>query len=432
MSTVRNKIINVIERVHLWIFGHEMSGIMRKFLYNLSWSFFGVLFSAFIFFIVNILAGRLLGPAGYGDYNLVISIATFSSVFIALGFDTATIRFVAASDDEKKIKKYISNALLAILIVSAIYLVFGLIFRTRLASVLKTTDRLITIALIYAIVYTLKNLMDGIAKAMQMFKRQMIIKIVESILVLALFSFFFFLLNQRSYFQYVLSLILGASVLIILFYYPIRDAVPRWDRQVFSEIKKYQRTVIFIGFIGITVATVDKFVVAKMLGVAELGLYSAYMVTSMAVISQITLLINNVFFPMVNKVAGKRQIMEKIDRLGLFMFLPLVAFSALISYVIIKLFGSQYEVNLMYMLLVGMIAFGQTLCIFYGSIISSSENFLHFNARIYYFKPLFIGLLYYLAYTLHQFNLYSVFLIVISSYIFDFINTKITLKLVKE
>jgi PST family polysaccharide transporter len=428
---MREKIILILEKLHISIFGHKMSNTMRKFLYNLSWSFFGILFSALIFCIINILAGRLLGPAGYGDYNLVIAIATFLSVFIALGFDTTTIRFIAASDDNKKIKKYISNSLLVILISSSIYLIIGLLFRTQLSLIFKTNDRLITIALIYAIIYTLKNLMDGIVKAMQMFKRQMIVKIIESLLVLILFCFFFFLLNLRSYFTYVLSLILGASALIILFYYPIKSVLPRWNRQAFSKIKKYQKTTIFIGIIGIMVATIDKLFVAKILGVAELGLYSAYLVISI-VISQIALLINNVFFPMVNKVDDKKQVMRKINRLGLFMFLPGVVFSALISYIILKLLGSQYEINLLYIFFVGIIAFSQILCILYSSIISSSENFLHFSAKIYYFKPLFLCLLYYLVYILHLFNLYSIFIIVIISYFYDIINTKLTIKIIKE
>jgi hypothetical protein len=70
---IKQRLFRLAEGIHLRIFGHEMGEEMRKFLGHLSWSFFGIFFSALILFVVNILAARILGPDGYGKYNFAIS-----------------------------------------------------------------------------------------------------------------------------------------------------------------------------------------------------------------------------------------------------------------------------------------------------------------------------------------------------------------------
>jgi len=429
---MRQRIIKFLETLHLRIFGHEMSQTMRQFLSNLSWSFFGVILSAFILFVVNVVAGRLLGPTDFGRYNLVFNIASFSAVFIALGFDSTALRFISAAKDKNRINHLVSNSLIAVGVISVIYFLFGLILRPLVAGWLNTTVMLVTMAVVYSVIYTFRNLSDGLTKAMQLFKRQAMVKIVESIIVLTIILVCFFVLKQRFYYNYVFALIVGGLATVGLYIYPLRKYLGSWQKDAFDLTKNYQKIAVFVGFIGITIATIDKFFVAKFLGAAQLGLYSAYLVTSTAVISQLVVLANNVFFPMVNQVEDKKQIMKKIDQLAKFMFLPIIIFSALISFVVIKIFGAAYEINWIYIALVSLIAFGQVLIGFYGSIIASSENYLRFNAKIYYFKPVFIGGLYFLAYFCHYFNLYSIILIVLSSYIFDYINTKITIAYIKE
>lgn len=429
---MRQKIISLIESLHLRVFGHEMSPTMRAFLNNLSWSFVGILTSAFILFVVNLIAGRILGPEGYGNYNLVVSIASFSAIIIAFGFENTAVKYISETDEKSRVRPLASNAIIAIIFISSLYLLLGGLLRNQISSWLSADRALIIFALAYSVVLTARNLMDSLTKAMKFFKRQAKIKIIESLIVLLFFVLFFFVFRFESYAFYIAAYSIGMVICSALYFYPIRNMLMKFDRKTFFSTLPYQKVTLWVSFIGISISTIDKFLIAKLLGPAELGLYSAYLMSSTVLIAQIILVVNNVFFPMVNAVDDKKQIVSKIDRMSGWIFLPSLIFTALISLLILKIFGSAYTINWVYILLVSIIAFGQIVTGLYGSVTSSSHSYFKFSAKLYYFKPLFIAGLYFLAYYLHQVNLISVFLIVISSYIYDIVNTKLTLKFAKS
>ena len=76
-----------------------MSGEMKNFLGNLSWSFFGGIIAAGIMLSVNIAAGRILGPVEYGKYGLVIALSSILLIPMLLGLDVALTHFIAQSNE---------------------------------------------------------------------------------------------------------------------------------------------------------------------------------------------------------------------------------------------------------------------------------------------------------------------------------------------
>jgi len=105
---LKQKSIPIVESLHRRIFGHEMSEEMRKFLGNLSISFFGGAFYSVLLFIVSILAGRFLGPIDYGKYALYVSLFSFFTIFLSFGLETTIIRLAAKADADMR-KKIIST-----------------------------------------------------------------------------------------------------------------------------------------------------------------------------------------------------------------------------------------------------------------------------------------------------------------------------------
>ena len=93
--SIKQRLFQIAEIVHLRVFGHAMSDEMRKFLGNLSWSFFGGIIAAGLFFIFITLSGRWLGPDGFGKFSLALSSSYFFSLLILFGFDTASIRWLS-------------------------------------------------------------------------------------------------------------------------------------------------------------------------------------------------------------------------------------------------------------------------------------------------------------------------------------------------
>jgi len=68
LMALKSRAISFTEVLHRRIFGHEMSDVMRKFLSNLSWSFFGGVASSVIMALVTILAGKNLGAVSFGEF----------------------------------------------------------------------------------------------------------------------------------------------------------------------------------------------------------------------------------------------------------------------------------------------------------------------------------------------------------------------------
>ena len=79
---MKNKLVNIIEKIHFLIFRHNMSLEMKKFLSNLSWSFSIGIIVMPLTMLVTTLAGRFMGPVEYGKYSLLVIINQFLLIFI--------------------------------------------------------------------------------------------------------------------------------------------------------------------------------------------------------------------------------------------------------------------------------------------------------------------------------------------------------------
>ena len=93
--SLKQRLFQIAEIIHLRVFGHAMSDEMRKFLGNLSWSFFGGIIAAGIMFAVNILAGRWLGPEEYGKYHIVLALGQVFVIPMLMGMNTSAAYHIA-------------------------------------------------------------------------------------------------------------------------------------------------------------------------------------------------------------------------------------------------------------------------------------------------------------------------------------------------
>lgn len=401
---------------------------MRRFLVNISWSFVAVLVNASVLFIINIIAGRVLGPASYGKYSLVLAITATAAIVISFGFDTTAVRFIAQAKKPAEQNKYLSNTAIALIPASLLFSLGFFIFRHQLAELLRTDTSLVLISLAFALLFAYENTLDGFIKGLEQFRFQAIVRAVEAVVVTILFVVFVIILKQNNYQFYILALGVGSLTVTASYCIKLRKRLRSWDRKSFQIEKPFLKLYLFYSIIGLTLTSTDKFFVARYLGARELGIYSAYLVSSVTIASQLVLLLNNVFFPMVNQVSDKLAVSQKIDRLAIFAFIPFMTVSAIVSYLVLRLFGSQYEIHWPYILLVNLVSFLQILATFYVSIVASSQPMLTFSTKIYSLKPLVVIGLYALAYTTHSFTAGAVFSVMIAFYLYDIFNAKIAIK----
>jgi len=92
---------NFVSFLYEKILHEKMNDDVKKFFINLSHIGIGMIIATIFSFTFNILAGRILGPSGYGEFTLVQSIAMFLYIPMLLGFNTAMVKYNAEKDDIK-------------------------------------------------------------------------------------------------------------------------------------------------------------------------------------------------------------------------------------------------------------------------------------------------------------------------------------------
>lgn len=349
MRKGREKIIYLIESIHLKLFQHEISEEMLSFLKNLSWSFWGGLLASAVMMGVNILGGRLLGPEEYGKYNLVLTFAQIIMIPMLFGIDIAGVRAVAMSKSIQGKAKNISNAFYFIIFTSILISLVVFLSREVITARFNLEGPALLIALFLAIILGFKTILDGFIRALSLFKYQFTTRIVEVSTITILFIVFFFVLKQQtSYFYYIISIAGGAIVLILLYCKKVFPYFTKFDFKILKKQISYGKILLVGTILGTVFNSLDKLVIAKYLSLSELGLYGAYYTASTNLVAQLSQMFVNVFFPTLSKVKNKHAIVHKVNHIFKIGIVPGSLILALAIYIIMQLFGSHYEISLFY------------------------------------------------------------------------------------
>ncbi len=389
------RLLIFLENIHVLIFKRSSGRKMREFAINLSWSLGGFFFSSFILFFLNVSAGRILGPVGYGKYNLILVLANIVSVVILLGLNTTTTKFLAESKNELEKKRILSNSIIIISITSLISLcLFLLMLFLDLFNGLNLNPNLFFTAIIFAILLSYKSLFDGIAKGLNLFEYQTKIRIAESLIVVIIFLLFFSQLKIGNFFYYAISLIGGMVFFCLFFYFKIKSYVIGWSMQHFKRIFKYTRDTIVITIILMIVNYLDRIFVGRFIGLTDLGIYSAYLTSSSVFVGQIMIVLNNVFFPAVILLEDKDAVKKQVDKLFIFFSIPVFFLFSIVSYGALYLFGNNFEKNI---LIIFAFSFASVLQLFgslYKSLVSSHESKYGKYRKLSFTLPIFFIVFY--------------------------------------
>jgi O-antigen/teichoic acid export membrane protein len=380
---IKQKLISITEKIHFRIFRQAMSEEMRNFLGHLSWSFLGGGIAAAVMMIINIGAGRLMGPIEYGKYGLVLAIGQIFMIPILFGLDISGVRLISKEKDEEQKIKNISSIFYCILFSSLVFILIFLIFHNFVSEKFNVNSTILSIAALYAIITSLRAIADIFARGFFLFKKQFFARIFELGTTTVLFSLFFFYYVKRNYIFYMLAL-LGGS--LVFFFLLLKRYLVRMTRFDYQSLKK-QISYSSIFMLDTTLATVfnslNTLLIAKYLGVLELGIYMAYITASTGMVMQVTQMFINVFFPSVAKVFSK-SIIIKLERLVRIFFIPGFIVISGIIFIIIKLFGKSYGISLAYICGFGLLANFKIISLVYYSIFTSSPRELYKKYLVYF------------------------------------------------
>jgi len=380
---IERTIIEIIAKAHLRIFGHPIGPEMKIFLGNLFWSFLGGVVASAVALVINILAGRLLGPQEFGKYSLALVIGEYLLIVFYLGLDTASLRAVAKSRNENEIKWNISSASYFVLTSMVVFSTLALTFSKTLANIFSTTPGVVFVAVFLAIATGIKLLFNGFIQGTHQFKHQFIGKIVEAVIIIISFSTIFFYLHRYTYSSYVAVIVLGAAAIIITFFLKLKKYFRNFHKPTLLAQFSYGKLFLLSTALGTIFASVDKLAINRFLDVSQLGIYMAYYLVSIGLISQISQMFNNVFIPTIAKSLNKA-IFGKLERLIYLAVVPLTVLIIAIVYVAMIFFGKKYSVVPNLAISFGIFATLKLLLSTYNSIIITLSKSIYKNYIIKY------------------------------------------------
>lgn len=352
INSFKLKLISLTEAVHRRVFGHDMSDEMRGFLKNLSWSFFGGMIAAGIMFIISIVAARLLGPVGFGNYNYLLSIASTSMFFFLLGNGQSSTRYISDKEHSDKMKSLMGALLFLTILQSLIFFAVVVVFNGVIAGKFGLSSGIIYLLFFWGLILAFKELFDSFMRSLGLFKNQSWIRIGDAFFVLIAFvSLFFFYKREVIYAHYIWAMMAGALFSIVAYFYFIRDKFGTFSRRELGMIFHYNKFLIIGGVSGLIMG-LEKVFIGKYVGIESLGIYSAYYASSHMIISNLGILFMNTFWPaIVKNKDNTKPVIEKINTI-LFRYFPIWFLINVVSVVFFMLlYGKQYPINIPLVLL---------------------------------------------------------------------------------
>lgn len=393
----------LIEKLHQKTFHHSMSDEMKLFLENLSFSFFLGILTSGILFIVNVSAGRIFGPVGYGEYNYFLSLATSSTFFFLLGNNLSSTRFISDQNYKERKNSILTAAIFLTLIQAIIFFTVVYFLRDYFGSKFSLNNFSILLVFSFGLVFSFRELFDSFLRAFSFFKRQSTIKFFDSVFViLTFFLFYYFSREEFVYAHYATALIVGALVSLLAAIYLLRNKLSSFAWNDIVLLLHYNKYLILAGISGLILSS-EKVWIGKYIGNVELGIYSAYYASSQTVISAIAIVFMNIFWPVVIKNKDNlKPVLEKLDILFFRYFILWLLLNIMSGSFFLSFFGNEYPfqwtpmilfsivslLNIMFFVFMGILNIDQigkaTLInmVIYGCMISSIVLFRNVSAYL--------------------------------------------------
>ncbi|MCE9642728.1 MAG: oligosaccharide flippase family protein [Candidatus Andersenbacteria bacterium] len=375
-----------------------LSGNIRAFLANLSYSFIGFAIASLISISTYVISGRVLGPKEFASYGLVLALVQIFS-FPVQGMDVAIIRSIVLAKKTYNVGEAALSGFLFLfgIIVASSGILYAV--SSYASSFFQIPVFLFDISIGFMALLAVRVGLDSVIRATGGFRFQSLIKVGDAAISLGAFYILYELFNKHGYGNLIFSLSCGALFSIASYLIAILRTVPHLKINTAQGIQSwaYGKFGVLSAVGTILFLSIDKIVVEHRLGHVQLGIYSAYAVVSVSIAMQLSNIIMNVLFPEVAHRSDGRALMKQLSRIVIISIVPLFLFFTLVCIVLFSLFGKQYPLSIPLGMAMGMYA---TLTFLYTVYVNV---FLSFGPKYFFFiaaqsvigGSIFIGLLWY-------------------------------------
>lgn len=322
-----------------------------KFVRNLSYVGLGTIVSSIFSFSYNIIAGRVLGPGGYGSFTLVQSIAMILYIPMLLGLNVAMIKYSADSRDRHQQQKIISTTYSVVICLTIVSVLLYSIFIQQVAVIFSVGQEIILLSVLFAMLYVFYTMATGCLRGLHKMREYAIMQPIYGVTLLSALLFFFSIqfnsFKAMVYATYLVNGIIG-SVIILLFLK--KYLIFTIDRSWFSTLWKYSSLTV-IGGISFTLYTnIARIMINYYMDVESVGIYGVYYYASFTVLTLFSGIFTTVFFSTSSQSHDKKSLYEKLNKTIPYLLFLGIPVSLIGEYIILLLFGKGYPIQLPLML----------------------------------------------------------------------------------
>ncbi|MBU1784795.1 MAG: oligosaccharide flippase family protein [Candidatus Omnitrophica bacterium] len=269
--------------------------------------------SQFITLVAGILGRRFLGPLQTGIWSLLQVILNYTQ-YSSFGAMNATLReipFYKGKGDEAKVANIqntsFSFSMFSSVVVAVLFVGYAFVMRARLS---ETIFYGLLLAGGLVVLRRMNDLLITLLRAHKFFgfaSRQMVLSSLVNAVLIILLSYRF-----RLY-GYVAAM--AISLMFNITYIMMRQGFNfKWvvDIEQTKDLISYGMPLVLLGIMSTVLLSIDRIMIAKMIGLKELGLYSIA-VMSYRYLSTFSNAVGNVLVPNLHEKYGKYDDRSKLE-----------------------------------------------------------------------------------------------------------------------
>jgi O-antigen/teichoic acid export membrane protein len=292
---------------------------------GLKWTFIDQILSQIIFLIFSVFLARILSPVVFGVVGMITIFSNFAVLFIDLGFSAALIQ------KEKITNAHYSSVFwLNLGIGCLMYLLFYLC-APYISLFYKQAELTVLIRVICLsfIITSLASVQSNLLIKKLQFKKKVIINWIAMIMGYAIA----FVLAYQGYGTWALVWMTLATAIVNTFLYWVTASwIPLFAFD-WSKIKELSH--FGLNFLGDTSVNYwsrnyDNFIIAKVLGSSDLGLYSRAYSLMLLPLRNVTTIVTKVMFPAFSQKQSDLALLKKYY-LNIILYIALITFPMMIG-----------------------------------------------------------------------------------------------------
>ncbi len=363
---------NFVLAIYKKIYNVEVSEDIKRFIINIKYVSIGIIISTFFSFLFNILSGRIFGPSEYGKFGLIQSTAMFLQIPMTFGIPTAMVKYASEKEDIYRQKTVISTSYMLVIICVLFFTIIYTVYSKQISERFSVSEDSFKLAIILALFSIFSLVTTNTLRSVNEIKKYSKIKSIYGLLELLPLILFIYL-TYISHTSIIYSILISNAILGLLTLPIITKYIAFKFELTWAKILMIFSLYTAISDVSYIIYTnIDQLLINKYMLIENVGIYNAYLYSSINVVTIIIGIISTVFLPAVSKYKDKTSIFKRLHKLIPYIIVLGIPFILIIEFIILKIYGKGYPFNFLLAFLFGTASVMSIWYALYASILTSA------------------------------------------------------------